>query len=156
AKPAALDVAGQLVADLVGSGPAARGVGRHFRRATATQEPPYRYAKGLAENVPQRAIDPADRRDGDAAAAKNREDAAVVERVVAPGAAVELLPEPGDVARILTPEQRAEFLVDQRGQCLVLRHAADLRLGLTPAGDAALGLDPHDRAVERQRLAEIA
>ena len=71
-------------------------------------------------------------------------------------AAVERLPQPGDVARVLADEERRELLVDHAGQRLVLRHAADLRLGLAPAGQAAFGVDAHQRPVERQGAAEIA
>jgi hypothetical protein len=63
-------------------------------------------------------------------------------------AAVEGFPQPGDVTRILALEKRREFRVDQRGQRLVLRHPADLCFGLAPAGNAAFGLDPDDRAIE--------
>src|SRR3954451_15909861 len=71
-------------------------------------------------------------------------------------AAVERLPQTGDVARVLALQERREFLVDHAGQRLVLRHAADLRLGLAPADEAAFGLDAHERAVERQSTPKIA
>src|SRR2546430_11456503 len=52
-----------------------------------------------------------------------------------PAAAVERLPQAGDVARVLADEERRELIVDHQRQRLVLRHAADLRLGFAPAGD---------------------
>src|SRR5437868_12354529 len=65
-EPAPRDIAEQFLADLVGSGPAARGIGRHLLRAPPTKQPPYRHAERLAEDIPERAIDTADRRDRDA------------------------------------------------------------------------------------------
>ena len=43
-------------------------------------------------------------------------------------AIVKRLPKAGDVAGIFADQQRREFLVDHRGQPLVCRQAADLRL----------------------------
>src|SRR5205823_1289703 len=77
-------------------------------------------------------------------------------RVMGTAAIVERLPQSGDVARVFALQQRHELLVDQAGQRLVLRHPADLRLGLAPAGQAAFGVDPHQGPVERQGAAEIA
>src|ERR1043166_3944713 len=146
--PAARDIAEEFVADLVRSGPAARRVGRHFLGAAPAQEPPYRYAEGLAENVPQRAIDAADRRYRDATTTEHREDAAFPQRVVGARAGVEHLPQPRDVARVFAFQQRREFVVDHAGQRLVLPHAANLRLRFAPARQAAFGVDAYQGPVE--------
>src|SRR5437667_7935701 len=119
AEPAGRDIAQQLLADLVRSGPAARGIGRHLLRAPSAQEPPHRHAERLAENVPQGAVYAADRRDGDAAPPEHREDAALAQCVMRAAAVVERLPQPGDVARVLALEEGRELLVDQAGQRLV-------------------------------------
>src|SRR5437588_857687 len=92
AKPAVGDVAEELLADRIGAGPAARGVGRQLLGAPAAEQPPHRLPERLAEDVPQRAVDAANRRDRDAAATEHREDAALAQRVVAARAAVEPFP----------------------------------------------------------------
>src|SRR5204862_2468229 len=155
-KAATRDIAEEFVADLVRPGPAARGIGRHLLGAPPAQQPPDRDAERLAEDVPQRAIDAADRGHRNAAAPEHRKDATLAQRVMGSRTGVERLPQPGDVARVLTPEERREFLLDQAGKRLVLRHAADLRLGLAPPRQAAFGVDAYQGAVERQRPPEIA
>src|SRR5439155_27099702 len=106
AEPAARDIAEQFLADLVGPGSAARGIGRHFVRAPAAEQPPHRDAERLAEDVPQRAIDAADRRARDAAPPEHREDAPLAQGIMGAAAVVERLPQPSDVARIFAHEER--------------------------------------------------
>ena len=61
------DIGFELIADLVGACPAARGIGRHRVRLAAAEQPPHRLAERFAKNVPQRDVDGADRGDRHAA-----------------------------------------------------------------------------------------
>src|SRR5438045_637456 len=52
AETAASDITEQFLADLVGSGPTARGIGRHSVRTPTAKQPPHRHAERFAEDVP--------------------------------------------------------------------------------------------------------
>ena len=92
----------------------------------------------------------------DAAPPQHRKDPPFPQRVMGAAPVVEGLPQPGDVAGVFADQQRRELLVDHRGQRLVGRHAADLGLGLAPPGQAAFGVDAHQRRIERGGPPEIA
>src|SRR6056297_857708 len=65
------------------------------------------------------------------------------------------VPQPRDVARIFTDKPRPDFVLDQHRQRRIVTRTANRRLGLADTNDAALGLDPHESAIERFRLAEV-
>ena len=77
------------------------------------------------------------------------------EGIVPAHAVVPQLVQPDDVARVLADEVGAVLLVDRLGDGAVVARAPHLFLGLAPADDAALGFDPHQRAVKRADLSEV-
>ena len=78
------------------------------------------------------------------------------ERVVAASAAVQALPDPADVARILADQARPELVVDDGHDPVVVARAAGRDFGLADATDARIGLDAHERRVEGRGAAEVA
>ena len=153
---AARHVVRQLAADAGRVRPAARGIGRHALGLAPAQQPPDRRAQRLAQQVPQRHVDAADRRHRDAAPAQDGEHMGVAQRVVIAHAVVEHFPQAVDVARVFANKNRRELVVDQRGQAVVVARAADLLLGLAIADQAAGGLDAHDGGVEGTDAPEVA
>src|SRR3546814_5349942 len=57
---------------------------------------------------------------------------------------------------VLPDQQRRHLLLDAGDEGMVDAGTADGGLRLTPADEAALGLDPHQGGVEGERRAEIA
>jgi hypothetical protein len=82
--------------------------------------------------------------------------AALAERVVRTGAAVEQLPDGGDVARVASDEHGRPFLADQRHDRRVVAEVADGHLGLAEPHEPRVGFDLDEAGVERVVLAEVA
>jgi hypothetical protein len=70
-------------------------------------------------------------------------------------AVVHLVPEAADVAGVLTDQDGRELAIDDRGEPVAGRRAADARLGLAMAHDPALGLDAHEHGIERVDPPEV-
>ena len=112
----------------------AAGVDRNAPLGPAAEQAVDRLAGGLAEHVPERDVDRADRDHAEALAAPGH------------GLAVHVLPEELDVPRILADEQRRQVAIDDR-----LGHVRRQR-GVADADVAAVGEHLDDQpAVERER-----
>src|SRR5262245_47231279 len=156
AKPALLHVAEELVADPRLVGPASGRVRGHARGAPAAEQTPDRRAQRLAEDVPERQVDAGDGGDREPAPSELRQHVTAVEGITLTRRVVQDLPQPADVARILTDEERGEVTVDDGGQTVGRGRAADAGLRLAPAHEPGVRVDLDDHGVERRDRAEVA
>ena len=92
----------------------------------------------------------------DAAAPEGGEHVPAADRVVGAAPVVHDVPQARDVPRILADDHGAEVLLDEGGERALVAGAPDRRLRLSVADETALGLDPHEGAVERRGLPEVA
>ena len=152
---ATFDISVQLGSDPSGVRPAAAGVQRHVGSARPAPQFDDRRAERLAEQIPQRHVDAAHRRDVEPASAEHRKRASPAERVVPARAVVHLLPELRDPTSVLADELRAELVGDQRHERRAAAGAADRRLRLAPADEPTLDLDPHEGHVEAGDATEV-
>ena len=77
-------------------------------------------------------------------------------RRLVPYAVVEHFPCAGDVAGIAPDQQRADLVIEKVNQRGIGACATGGILAFAPADKPVIGLDPHDRSVERGQPAEIA
>ena len=145
-----------MVADRVGWRPPAGCIGRQPVRLAASQKLPDRLPERLAENVPQRDVDSADRRNGQSAPGERRHGVALSRRRLVPHAVIEHFPGAGDVAGVAPDQQRADLVIEEVNQRCIGARASGGILAFAPADKPVIGLDPHDRSVERGQPAEIA
>ena len=150
------DVGFQLLADGVGGGPAAGGIGLHAVELAAAEQPPDRHAERLAENIPERDVDGADGGDAHAAPRQLRHGVAGARGAVVAHAVVEHLPDDADVGRVAADQLRADLVVQHVDQRAIAAGAAGGVLAFAPADQPVIGLDAQDGGVEGRHLAEIA
>ena len=150
------DIGLELVADLVGGRPAARGIGRHAVELAAAEQLPDRLAEMLAQNVPQRDVDRADGGDRHAAARDLRHGMALARGETGARAVVEHLPDRADVAGMAADQQRPDLVVEHVDQRAIVAGTAGGVLALAPADQSVIGLDAQDGRVEGAHLPEIA
>ena len=113
-------------------------------------------AERFAENVPQRDVDRADCRDGQAAPRNLGHGVTRNRRHLVAHAVVEHLPYAGDIGRVTADELRRHLVVQHVDQRAIGACTAGGILPLSPANDPVIGLDTQDRSVEGRHLAEIA
>ena len=152
---ATLGIPVQLGSDSSGVRPAATRIQRHVGSARPTPQVDDGRAERLAEQIPQRHVDAADRRDVEPASSERWKRAPPAERVVPSGAVVHLLPELRDPTSVLADELRSELVGDQRHERRAATGAADRRLRLTPADEPTRDVDAYERHVEAGDATEV-
>src|SRR4029077_5418268 len=124
--------------------------------APPAEAPPPRRAERLPQEIPERDVYAADGAHRDPAPSDGGKRATLADRVVRAGAAVEQLPDAGDVARVASHEDGRELLADQRDQRRVVAEVTDGGFGFPEPHVPRVGLDLDETGVERVVPAEIA
>src|SRR6185503_7218096 len=137
-----------LLADGAHRRPASARVGGDPVAVLPAQEPPHRLAHRAPEEIPAR--------DVDAAPADGGKGPPLAGRVAGARAAVEQLPDAGDVARIAADDGGPHLLADEGDHRRVVAEIAHRGLGLSEPDQPRVGLDLHQAHVERVVAAEVA
>src|SRR6185503_6874480 len=114
----------------------------------AAQQPPHGHAERLAGDVPEGDVDAADRRHRDAATSHGREETAFAGAVVGAGAAVEGVPDGGDIGRVTSDDGGPEVATDEGDHPRVVAEIADADLRFAEPRETGVGVDLDQAGIE--------